>query len=108
MDLHDAIRLAYKGRITQTALAEQLGVQQNTISRWVTGETTPSLDQIKALEVAAGRPVGFVLRQAGFVESSRTLENAVDSDPTLDEADRRLVRDAVDFARFRAAQRLGT
>ncbi|MFQ5791113.1 MAG: helix-turn-helix domain-containing protein [Acidobacteriota bacterium] len=38
--------------ISQAALAERLGVAQSTLSRWVSGKTSPTLDQMEAaLEV---------------------------------------------------------
>lgn len=105
MHLHEAMRLAYSGRTTQEELAAKLGVGQNTISRWVTGASTPTLDQIRDFELAAGRPVGFVLRHAGYVADGERLEDIVDSDATIDDEDRLLIRTAVDFARFRATER---
>lgn len=92
VELGDAIKAAYKGLgYTQTQVAQKLGVQQNTISRWVNGENTPHLDDIKRLELAVGRPVGFVLRLAGYVEQETDVSAAIELDDTLSDG----LRDAL-------------
>lgn len=91
MTLADAIRFAYKGSLTQVELAEQLGVAQNTVSRWSTGDVEPSLDQIGAVEDACGLPRGFILRAAGYVDSSDSPEAVIAADHRLDAARRDLM-----------------
>ena len=91
MTLADAIRFAYKGTLTQVELAEELGVAQNTVSRWSTGDVEPSLDQIAAVEDACGLPRGFVLRAAGYVDASDSAEAAIAADHRLDAARRDLM-----------------
>ncbi len=49
-----AIRAAFRGKFTQVQLAEILGVAQNTISRWSTGDVEPSLDGLIRLEDVCG------------------------------------------------------
>lgn len=39
-------KLMNENKYTQTTLAEALGVRQATVSSWVTGRTTPSVDDI--------------------------------------------------------------
>jgi len=39
-------------QMTQTALAEQLGTTQQSVARWESGKTEPSVSQLKALAVA--------------------------------------------------------
>lgn len=58
MNIHENIRNARKSAgITQNELAARIGVRQKDISRWETGERTPSIetfvDICKALQVSA-------------------------------------------------------
>ncbi|MEY4173251.1 MAG: helix-turn-helix protein [Actinomycetota bacterium] len=93
-----AIRAAYASRLTQTELASVLGVAQNTISRWSTGEVEPRLDDIAAIEDACGLSRGHILRAAGFVATVANPEDAVAADHRLDPARRELL-----VAAYRAA-----
>ena len=86
-----AIRQAYRGVHTQTGLAAVLGVAQNTVSRWSTGEVEPSLSDIVRLEQACEVPRGFVLRSAGYVLDHETVEDAIAADPRLDAPRRELI-----------------
>ena len=43
------IVLRDKAGITQMALAHQLGVSRQAVARWESGDTTPSMDKLKAL-----------------------------------------------------------
>ena len=50
MTLRDKmIVLRDKAGISQMALAEQLGVSRQAVTRWESGDTTPSMDKLKAL-----------------------------------------------------------
>ena len=46
-----------EARLTQDALAEQSGVQQDSISRYECGEIEPSLPILRKLAAALGVPV---------------------------------------------------
>lgn len=96
--LAGAIRAAYAARLTQTELASRLGVAQNTISRWSTGEVEPRLDDIAAIEDACGLARGHILRAAGFVATGEQPEDALAADHRLDAARRELL-----VAAYRAA-----
>jgi len=96
--LADAIRAAYTSRLTQTELAVRLGVAQNTVSRWSTGEVEPRLDDIAAVEAACGLERGHILRAAGYVSAAEQPEDAVATDHRLDAARRELL-----VAAYRAA-----
>lgn len=86
-----AIRSAYTGRLTQRELAGHLGVAQNTVSRWATGEVEPRLDDIAAIEVACGLVNGHILRASGYVDDEFDPMSAVASDHRLDNARRDLL-----------------
>ncbi|MBA3836544.1 MAG: hypothetical protein C0499_02655 [Zymomonas sp.] len=45
-------RLPRGGKLSQSAIARDVGVVDSTIGRWRTGEMTPDTDQIKALAEA--------------------------------------------------------
>lgn len=94
MELHEAIRRAYAGRYTQADLARALGVDQTTVSSWSRGNSRPTLEQLAALEDACDRPLGFVLRLAGFVEDVVDVPGAVAVDPCLDDLGRDVVLNA--------------
>ncbi len=96
--LADAIRSAYSARLTQTELAVRLGVAQNTISRWSTGEVEPRLDDIAAIEEVCGLQRGHILRAAGYVSTAEQPEEALAGDHRLDAARRELL-----VAAYRAA-----
>lgn len=73
--------------MTQTALGELVGKDQPAVSKWERGEIRPSLEDIAAVEEAAGRPKGFVLITAGLVELPTTPVMAIELDSALsDEA----------------------
>jgi transcriptional regulator with XRE-family HTH domain len=71
------LRAAYAGRFTQTELARFVGVAQNTVSRWTTGEVEPSLADIAIIEEACELPKGSILRAAGLVDDPPTDERAI-------------------------------
>lgn len=51
--------------LDQVALADALGVSQNSISRWERGEQTVSIAAVCRLAWALGRPLDYVLRPPG-------------------------------------------
>lgn len=81
--LGEAIRRAISGVHTQSSLADELGVRQNTISRWVTGANTPSLDELREIERLCDRPRGFILTAAGYVQRALSTRDAIAADPGL-------------------------
>jgi transcriptional regulator with XRE-family HTH domain len=54
---HPLAKYRHGRRITQEALAKELGVTSVTVSRWETGERTPRFDVAKALAEKTGVPV---------------------------------------------------
>jgi len=89
-----AIRAAYRGKFTQVQLAEMLGVAQNTISRWSTGDVEPSLDDLIRLEDVCGLARGHILRAAGYVEELGAAEDFIAADHRLDPVRRELLLSA--------------
>lgn len=50
MTIGENIKYAMKGKeLTQTALAEKLGVKQNTVSQWINGVNEPNCQMILML-----------------------------------------------------------
>ena len=88
--LGPAIRQA-RGDMTQTALADAVGVDQPTVSRWENDEQRPSLEQLAAVDAATGRHRGFVLLAAGLIDGVQSVEAALALDRGLDEEQRRFV-----------------
>jgi transcriptional regulator with XRE-family HTH domain len=80
--------------MTQETLADAIGVDQPSISRWERDEQRPSLEQIVAVEAATGRRRGFVLLAAGLIEGVPSVEAAIARDPELDAEQRRFVLNA--------------
>lgn len=91
--LGPAIREA-RGDMTQTTLADAVGVDQPTVSRWERDEQRPSLEQLAAVDAATGRRRGFVLIAAGLVEGVQSVEAALALDTSLDDEQRRFVLNA--------------
>jgi transcriptional regulator with XRE-family HTH domain len=89
-----AIRAAYRGKYTQVQLAEILGVAQNTISRWSTGDVEPSLDDLIRLEDVCGLSRGHILRAAGYVHELGSAEDFIAADSRLDPVRRELLLSA--------------
>jgi transcriptional regulator with XRE-family HTH domain len=77
------------------ALDPSLGVAQSSVSDFERGERMPSLEQMEAIEQAAGRPAGFILRLAGYLPEPDTGWS-IDTDPALDDGGRRALRASYD------------
>jgi transcriptional regulator with XRE-family HTH domain len=93
-DLGAAIRNAYASKFTQGEVARQLGVAQNTVSRWSTGDVEPSLGDIFKIEQICGLAPGHILRAAGYVTELASAEEFIASDHRLDSARRELMLSA--------------
>lgn len=84
LPLHEAIAAAIGDR-SQTELADLLGVGQSNISKWMRGVTRPSIDDLARLEETCGRPRGFILTAAGYVQCPETpgVVEAIERDPLV-------------------------
>lgn len=76
MALGAAIR-AMRGADPQDRLADVTRVKQATISRWEHGKSTPTIEQMIALEDLYDRPRGSLLRDAGVIEAIDSTEKAI-------------------------------
>lgn len=90
MALGAAIRTA-RGRTTQEKLAELLETDQSRVSKWERDHHRPSLEEVRAIEDALGRPRGFILVQAGLVELPQGLEDQIALDERLSDGERELL-----------------
>lgn len=87
--LSEALRIAYEqAGVAQTQIAEALGVDQPTVSKWARGERPPPLWALPVVDALCGKPKGHVLRLAGYVEDDVTVETAIQSDPELEADDK--------------------
>lgn len=80
-----------KAGVSQIEIAERLGVDQPTVSRWVRGMRRPPLDILATIEDMAGVQKGTVLRVAGYVDDDLDVITAVNADPELSDAARKVV-----------------
>ena len=71
MHLSEKILLLRKQQgLSQEALAEQLGVSRQAVSRWENGDTTPGTDTLKLIAQTFGVTVDYLLgRPAGQCQS---------------------------------------
>jgi transcriptional regulator with XRE-family HTH domain len=94
--LNQAIREAFTGLgLNQVQLAQRMGVDQTTISRLANGkwgeQGGPTPDILARIEEAAGRPRGWILIQAGYVDDVRSTAEAIAVDPDLSDSARQIV-----------------
>jgi len=102
----DALRALLQERnATQSGLARRLGLTPQAVSAWITGSTTPSRENITALEdELAVEPRGSLLNLAGYATDepgSQTVESLIRADPGLDPEDKRVLLRIIAMARER-------
>lgn len=71
---------------------------QPNVSKWETGESTPGLDDVAALEKALGVNPGFLFSAAGYVSPATSTRQAIETDPSLQPGYRSLVLAVYDTA----------
>ena len=64
----DRAKQAMKGRITQTALAEKLGLTQGGLGHWLNGRNEPTLDDINRIADEIGVSRVWLTHGLGFTE----------------------------------------
>ena len=62
------IVLRDKAGITQMALAHQLGVSRQAATRWESGDTTPSMDKLKALAKIYGVSLDWLCSESDMAD----------------------------------------
>lgn len=62
------IVLRDKAGITQMALAHQLGVSRQAVTRWESGDTTPSMDKLKALTKIYGVSLDWLCSESDMAD----------------------------------------
>jgi transcriptional regulator with XRE-family HTH domain len=92
----------------QAELARRLDISAQAVSTWVTGNTTPSRENVERVEdELAIEPRGFLLEIAGYSRNSTdqpTVESLVRADPGLDPEDKRVILRILALARERHSQ----
>lgn len=102
--LERSIRLAREGEgLAQADLAQKVGVSQNSISAYETGETVPPLEVLEAMELALKLQPGELLQHLGVTplraDVSPDVIAAINADPHLDDTMREVVLHAYETAR---------
>ena len=70
MDVNNLKKAIEQSGIKQARIAEIMGVSNNTISRWVTGQFEPSDDKKVMLAEILKVPVSYLMGESGDVEIS--------------------------------------
>lgn len=76
--------LRVESGLSQSTLAEQMGVTRQTVSRWETGEAVPTMDNLRRLGELYGVSVGYLLndsepRSTAVAVAEKPEEKAADS-----------------------------
>lgn len=74
------IVLRDKAGISQMALAHQLGVSRQAVSRWESGDTTPSTDKLKALAKIYDVSLDWLCNDSDKDETTKS-EESKENDP---------------------------
>ena len=108
-DLHAAQARALRAAIAgldggQSEVARRTGISQPEVSKLARGARPTPLNvwEMRAIEVATGRPPGFILQEMGYLPRERSAREAIMADPNLDEASRKMLVGAYDAATGRA------
>jgi transcriptional regulator with XRE-family HTH domain len=68
--------------MSRKTIAEYVGVEPSTISRWVTGERSVPIEHLPKVDALCGQPLGHVLYLAGYIEPV-DVPAAIAADPAL-------------------------
>ena len=69
------IVLRDKAGISQMSLAHQLDVSRQAVSRWESGDTTPSMDKLKALAKIYGVSLSCCTMLRGFIDRKNSCRS---------------------------------
>jgi len=108
-----AFRQAYEAAgLTQADLAKGLQargwvkVDQSQISKWARGLVVPPLEVLPDIDAVCGRPKGYVLREAGYVDEIKGVEDAIRADPRLTPRYKRDVLSFLDYALSQSSEKV--
>lgn len=94
-------------KLRQEDLAQIMGRDQTTVSRYVRGLSLPDLEALRKYEEFVGLPRGTFASRAGYVVPAVTVADAIEAAPELADVDRRSLlkayRGAVDHSRERGS-----
>lgn len=62
---------------TQENLADRLGIDQTTVSKWIRGKVAVAVDRVREIEDECGLPRGQILRWSGYVDGQLLREVAI-------------------------------
>ena len=82
-----------KAGLSQMELAERLGVSRQAVSRWESGDTTPTMDKLKALAqlyvVSLARPLGDTAAGAPPAAATPDADRPPDAAPAGPEGEKK-------------------
>lgn len=78
------IVLRDKAGITQMALAHQLGVSRQAVTRWESGDTAPSMEKLKALAKIYDVSLDWLCNDATYGVEQQKPASAVSADEICD------------------------
>ena len=98
--LSAALRATYEAAgVSQEQIADALGVDQPTVSRWARGMRRPPIDVLPVIEQLCNVRKGTILRRAGYVEDDGVdIAAAILADQRLPEVTRQVLADAYQSA----------
>jgi transcriptional regulator with XRE-family HTH domain len=81
------------------AVAKAAGIDPSKLTRLLNGQSSHfTVDLVVKLDEALGRPHGWLLRAAGYVQDPQTLEEAIEADPRLSKEEVNTVKFALRLA----------
>lgn len=106
-----AFRGAYEAAgLRQTDIAEALGVDPATVSKWSRGLQRIDLEYFPEIDRLCGKPKGYVLRLAGYIEDDPAIgvRSAIMADHGLTEQAKLTLLDVYESFQKRAAAQAGS
>ena len=105
-----AFRQAYEGAgLRQSDIAAALAVDPATISKWSRGLQRIDLEYFPEIDRVCGRPLGYVLTRAGYVDPAPPADvpAAIAADPDLDKEGRGALTMLYEVLKTRAVRSVG-
>lgn len=89
-------------------MARRLGSTADRVSKWQRGVSNVPIDDLPEIERSLGLPLGYFLREAGYVEERQGLVAAIANEPQLSEYDKALLTAVVQWMRGSARRKAAT